>query len=471
MPGSQTLSLLESPVFRRLVQFVTEVQSKPAGSLGAFGDFEVAVRGLALELGREIVASELVRYDVTEPEIVVDGVCYRPIQRNGETYMTACGPVSLERQIYAPRGGHGRAICPLEERIGMVGGFWTPRAAYEAATLVAEVTPGQAEVLLREMTGMTPSKTSLDRLPKTVSAVWESNREPFEELLRQGETVPKEAVTLSVSLDGVLAPMRDGNRAAKRSKGEKLPMGPAGFREVGCAALSFHDADGERISTLRWGRMPEANKETLRRQIEAEVRSIRLVRPDLKVVKLADGARSNWEFLTELEPTGENIVDFFHACEHMKRAFDAAYGEHSIDSRAAFEQYRVVLKESERGVHQLIRSLSYLSRRRPGREAIQRELRYFRNQKHRMHYAEYIRKKLPIASGVVEAACKTLVTQRMKRSGMSWLQAGGQAILTIRGLIQSDRWDGAWGLIAEAFKSTVYVRRQVGHLSVLQKVA
>jgi hypothetical protein len=382
--------------------------------------------------------------------------------------MSACGAITLERQIYAPRGGPGRAICPLEERVGMVGGFWTPRAAYESAMLVAEVTPGRAEGLLREMTGMNPSKTSLDRLPKTISAVWESNREGFEEELRQVEMVPKEAVTLSISLDGVLAPMRDGDRTAKRSQAETLPMGPAGYREVGCATVSFHDAEGERISTLRWARMPEEKKETLCRQITAEVRSIRAARPDLTVAKIADGAAGNWEFLTELEPEGENIVDFFHACEHMKRAFDAAYGEHSTDSRAAFEQYRVILKESDRGVHQLIRALSYLKQGGYGRTVIARELKYFRNQRERMHYTEYLSRNLPIGSGVVEAACKTLVTQRLKCSGMSWLQSGGQAILTIRGLIQSDRWERGWALLAQSFRTTVYIRQQVGHLSVLQ---
>jgi hypothetical protein len=460
--------VLESPVLRRLVQFVAEVQSQPPGSLGPFGDFEVAVRSLVLEFGREVLSSELARYDVTIPEIVVEGVTYRRIQRSQETYMSACGPITLERQLYHPRGGHGRAICPLEERVGMVGGFWMPRAAYEAATLVAEVTPGEAERLLRELTGMNPSKTSLDRLPKTVSAVWESNREEYEELLRQSEVIPKEAVTLSVSLDGVLAPMRDGDRAAKRSQTEKRPMGPAGFREVGCAAVSFHDPAGERISTIRWARMPEANKETLCRQIEAEVRSILSVRPDLRVVKLADGARTNWEFLSSLEPQGDEVLDFFHACEHLKRALDAAYGEGSLESRARFENYRLILKESDKGTKQVIRMLSYLRQRRRGRATITRELNYFRRNRHRMSYADCILRNLPIASGVVEAACKTLVSQRMKRSGMRWLQAGGQAILTLRGLIQSNRWDRGWNLIAEACKTPVYAVQSAGPLKLLK---
>jgi hypothetical protein len=74
-----------------------------------------------------------------------------------------------------------------------------------------------------------------------------------------------------------------------------------------------------------------------------------------------------------------------------------------------------------------------------------------------MHYAEYIRQGLPIASGVMEAACKTLVTQRLKQSGMAWTQAGGQPILTLRSLIQSDRWQPAWELLRADFRKTVTV--------------
>ena len=60
-------------------------------------------------------------------------------------------------------------------------------------------------------------------------------------------------------------------------------------------------------------------------------------------------------------------------------------------------------------------------------------------------------------SGVVEAACKTLVTQRLKRSGMRWRQAGGQAILTLRALIQSKRFDSAWELLSGTYRRAVTI--------------
>jgi hypothetical protein len=86
-----------------------------------------------------------------------------------------------------------------------------------------------------------------------------------------------------------------------------------------------------------------------------------------------------------------------------------------------------------------------------------KELTYFRNQRHRMHYAAYLRENLPIASGVVEAACKTLVTQRLKQSGMRWKTPGGQSILTLRSLIQSERWQRSWDLLRENYQQTILV--------------
>ena len=62
---------------------------------------------------------------------------------------------------------------------------------------------------------------------------------------------------------------------------------------------------------------------------------------------------------------------------------------------------------------------------------------------------------LPIGSGVIEAACKTLATQRMKRSGMRWRHDGGQAILTLRALMQSHRFDHAWNLLSETYRAEV----------------
>ncbi len=83
-----------------------------------------------------------------------------------------------------------------------------------------------------------------------------------------------------------------------------------------------------------------------------------------------------------------------------------------------------------------------LSRAR--QEQLKRERTFFRRNKHRMPYASLLRRGLPIGNGVVEAACKSVVKQRLCRSGMRWSRPGGQSVLNLRAYIKSGRWDSFW---------------------------
>jgi hypothetical protein len=434
-----------------------------------FEPFERELHKHIMALERELLAEELSRYDVDEEEVEVEGTVYRQALTSTETYLTTAGPVTIERHLYRPKGRSTKSICPLELRVGIVRGLFTPRAARQGAFAVAHLTPREAEALFKELGGMTPSHSTLDRLPKELSSHWEEHREAWEDALRAGEVMPAEAAVMVVSLDGVMAPMKDADRKEKRSQPDKQASGPAGYREVGCGTVSLHAEDATRLSTVRYGRMPEYKKATLCRQLEAECQSLLALRPDLKVVKLADGAKDNWRFLDELdlglsarqqdETEQVSIVDFCHAAEHLKRACDAIWPNDPAKSKAKFQCLRTLLKEKDGGVEIVIRSLKHHVSRAQGhrQELIRKELTYFRNQRHRMQYARYLRHNLPIASGVVEAACKTLVTQRMKQSGMSWGQVGGQAVLTLRSLVQSSRWERAWPLLHSSFQVPVHV--------------
>ena len=137
-------------------------------------------------------------------------------------------------------------------------GRWTPLAAKQAIWAVAHLTPQESEDLFRTMGGMKPSKSTLDRLPKRCGQVWEEGRLHFEEQLRESELIPECAATVAVSLDGVMLPMKDGAQAEKRARaaarGTKL-AGPTGYQEASCGTVSFLDAQGERLSTIRLARM------------------------------------------------------------------------------------------------------------------------------------------------------------------------------------------------------------------------
>lgn len=461
-------SILESPAMQRLRQFILAHRQQWATSPPEFERFEQELHEQIQAIECELLAAELGRYDVTAAEIEVAGVSYRPTLTSSETYLTAVGPVTVRRHLYRPAGRGSRSICPLELRAGIIGGQWTPRAARQATFVLAHLTPGESEGLFVELGGMRPSRSSLDRLPKSLLPHWESHRAEWEAAVRAQESIPTEAVVVAISVDGVMAPMKGGDRSAKRAQPGKHASGPAGNKEVGCGTVVLYDAAGERLHTVRYGRMPEKRKVTLQAELTAEVTYLVSQRPALIRVHLADGAEDNWRLLTDLEHSlGQpvepwiEIVDFYHACDHLKKGGDAAWGESTARGKAEFERLKTLLKEADDGVEQVIRVLKYQRGRAKGNRAkrLDAELTYFRNQRPRMHYAEYGRKQLPIASGVMEASCKTLVTQRFKRSGMAWTPRGGQAILTWRSLIQSDRWPAAWDLLRADFCQTVTVRQ------------
>ena len=232
-------------------------------------------------------------------------------------------------------------------------------------------------------------------------------------------------------------------------------------REAGCATLSFYDPEGERLDTLSIARMPEPKKATLKTMLSAELDIALAKRPDLDVVSVADGAHDNWRYFDALAPEATAVVDFFHAAEQLKAALDTCYGDNDSKGRAQFHKLRHVLLEDSDGVEKVIRALDYQRKKFPRRTRIGEVVRYFRRNRHRMRYADTQARHLPIGSGVVEAACKTLVTQRLKRSGMRWRHAGGQAILTLRALVQSSRFDQAWALLSDTCRQEVIVPNNV----------
>ena len=117
----------------------------------------------------------------------------------------------------------------------------------------------------------------------------------------------------------------------------------------------------------------------------------------------------------------------------------------------------------------MISALLRLRNKHPRETKVVNTLAYFRKNKRRMRYAQWKREGFMIGSGVVEAACKTLVAQRLKLSGMRWGSRGAQAILTMRGWDQSDRFDEAWALVAATYETEVHVLANIIDISVTPK--
>lgn len=142
--------------------------------------------------------------------------------------------------------------------------------------------------------------------------------------------------------------------------------------------------------------------------------------------------RLNWEWL----------VDYYHACERLTKLAEALLGA-GREAAAWASKQRRVLRDKPGGVARVLASARAL-RRQGGlvgcRKDFDQALNYLRNHRRHMRYAEARRRGLPIGSGVTEAACKTLVGQRFKQSGMRWKAGQGQHVLDLRVLLKSGVW-------------------------------
>ena len=433
----------------------------------AFEKFEQDLRTRTMALERKAVADKLGKYDIDASAIVIDGTVFRRMMRQSQTYMTAAGEVVVERTLYKDRTDEqSRCVSPMELRAGVINGIWSRSAAKMAVWVVAQMTPRKGEELFRRVGTMTPSKSSIGRLAAHLSESWEQERETLERALREAIEIPQGTMSIAVSLDGVFVPMdktgwaqdTHGTAASETGSGR----GPSGYREVGCGTVAFCNAHGELLSAIRMARAPEPNKALLKQMLSETVRAVIRRRPELQVVKLADGAADNWTFLdSECLPAGVQVLDNFHANEHLSEALSSVYGVGTTKTKLQFEQWRGTLRCDKRGASKVIQELKRLSKEHPNNLTVARELGYFQKHKKRMNYASVAEQGLMIGSGVVEAACKTLVTQRLKQSGMRWSKDGAQSILTPRGWDQSEKFDAAWALLAATFESKVTVYRKL----------
>lgn len=111
--------------------------------------------------------------------------------------------------------------------------------------------------------------------------------------------------------------------------------------------------------------MPESKKATLNKSLADLLDEALRQKPELSLVKVADGAKDNWTYLANELPEGHEIVDFYHAVAHLKNAFDLSYGENSTKSREKFTTYRYILKEEPAGVEKVIKALAYQHNQHP----------------------------------------------------------------------------------------------------------
>lgn len=426
----------------------------------SYESHELVITRLLHSLGQAALSEALSHYDVDTDVISVGDQTYRFSHKALGRYQSGLGAIEVERRMYSNRkkDGDGRCICPLELQSGVIEGYWTPTGAKNSIWALAHLTPQETENLFLQLGTMSPSRSSLDRLPKALNQGWEPQTIPYHEAIFTDEKIPSNAVSCSVSLDGVMVGMKP-----VKSMDDTKSVGTE-WKEASCGTISFFDAKGNRLSTVHYGRMPEHKKATLKTLLCKNIETILRQKPELKLVHLADGAQDNWTFFDEEMPLGFQLTDFYHASTYLKAAFDAAYPKNNEKACMKFETYQKILRDEINGVNRTLRALRHLRSQHKTNKTLEASVTYFTNNQHRMRYAEAKNKGYPIGSGIVEASCKTLVGQRLKRAGMSWQHNGGQGILTFRALIKSNRFDKAWDVVAKQYKKNVIAHKNIPSL-------
>ena len=136
------------------------------------------------------------------------------------------------------------------------------------------------------------------------------------------------------------------------------------------------------------------------------------------------------------------IIDYYHACQYVQQLADVIFGS-GTESQCWAKRMREQLKTRANGVARVLQSAAALRYKRGlwGQAKVyDHAYAYLKKRRRWMRYQSYRRQPLPIGSGVTEAACKIVFTQRLKRSGMSWTISGGQVILDLRVIWLSGVW-------------------------------
>jgi Uncharacterised protein family (UPF0236) len=162
-----------------------------------------------------------------------------------------------------------------------------------------------------------------------------------------------------------------------------------------------------------------------------------------KIIVLGDGAVWIWNLADEHFPGAVQIVDLYHAREHLFSIAKLLYSPGTPKAKA-WSEARI----TELDAGDVERITSAIARLRPNTSALKDELRkartYFQTNAERMRYNRFRTQGLFIGSGVVEAGCKTIIGRRLKQSGMRWTVRGANAIIALRCCDRSGRWEAFW---------------------------
>ena len=362
---------------------------------------------------------------------------------------TILGDVHIRRAYYycgqCPED-RGRGVIPKDQELDVVGTSFSPGLRRLMARVGAQQPFDAARRDLAEVAGVVVATKALERISEAVGAAAEAANEAERAALRTGTAQPSPAThRLYIEMDGTGVPV-----VPKETQGRagKAADGTAKTREakLGCVFTQFHfDAQGWPVrdpdATTYVGAIETAEQFGPRLHAEAVRRGLT---PATTVIVLADGAPWIWNRADEHFPGAVQIVDLYHAREHVEAVGRLAFGSGSAAATAWVTARRDELDDGDVDVIIAeIRKLPAVSD--PNRQdELRKEAEYFETNKLRMCYKYFRARGFFVGSGVVEAGCKTVIGQRLKQSGMRWTVAGANAVIALRCRLLGNRWDDLW---------------------------
>lgn len=331
------------------------------------------------------------------------------------------GEVALKSaQYYVSQ--RGESWYPLEERLGVVDSFSPGLKRSCAAASLAEPFKCGME-LVKDILGWKPMSTrSAEEQAEDYGKQLKRRRDRHvAEVMKQVRPgVQQTGKIMYVTCDGTTAHIKE-----------------EGWKEAKVGAVYELDAKGEATRISYVGGFEDA--EAFGKLLYAEAYE-RGVEDAETVVMLGDGAAWVWNLRQEHLPGAIEILDYAHASEYVHDLSKELYGEGTGEAKAWAEEKESWLYEGK--IQKLIQAMKQTKTKgKAAREALAETITYFENHQHQMKYDEYRAKGYHIGSGIAEAACKQLVQQRLKQSGMRWNREGVEAMLQLKILRTNRKWD------------------------------
>jgi len=403
--------------------------------------------------------------EIRENTIVHNDQTYQFNRTSKKEFQSPFGKFVLDRRLYQDQNGN--SFCPLDHAWNMENQFATIEVR-EAALFALSLMPAkEARQLLEKCSPFNLAESSFKKIADSLGPGLENTLDEFLEMIRQTETIPKEETkVIAVSLDGANVLLQEPGKKKGRKRqrpGERKQSvdggfdSPTSYKNATVGSVTLYGEvppdkkTPKRLQSRYLARMPQDKATTLKRQLQTEVEStLRVLSANVTKIFLSDAAQGIRKEIdtNPLFADFEKIIDFFHASDHLSNAAEAIFGKGHPEGDKWYEAKRLVFLEEENGAELVYRSLLYFQRcykyPKERRDALQREVIFFRNNKDRMEYKRFRDNGWPIGSGVIEAACKSIVKCRFCRSGMRWTRSGGQTIMTLRALLKSGRWETFW---------------------------